>query len=219
MTDQTFVWYPASVNRSGAGQTRHRILEFVRQRISEGEPPTLREIRDAMGLRALETVREHLKALENDGLVLRRQGKARGLALPESPSPLRSVPVLGDVAAGNWTEALENRRGNLRVSSRYPAEELFALEVRGHSMRDAAILDGDLLLVRRQPDAETGQIVVAMVEGEATVKRLVKRPGRVELHPANPDFEILHPAAETLEVLGKVLEVRRALEGGLVEEP
>ncbi|HAN31199.1 MAG TPA: repressor LexA, partial [Myxococcales bacterium] len=96
------------------------------------------------------------------------------------------------------------------VSVQTDAEDLFALRVRGLSMSDAAIVPGDLLVVRRQPDADDGDIVVAIVDDEATVKRLRKRNNQVELHPENSDFDVMVP--EHMQLLGKVIEVRRQLE-------
>jgi repressor LexA len=199
--------------RTPQGQTRERVYEFIRGRILEGNPPTLREIQTALGLRALETVRGHLRTLHNEGRLVRREGKARGLALPTpARQPRDLAPVLGTVPAGNWAEAVEAPLGYLPISSSYRKEKIFALRVEGASMRDAGILDGDLVLVRQQPRVESGRIVVAMVEDQATVKRLRLRQGRVELHPANPDFEVLVPDPEHLRLLGPVIEVRRYLE-------
>ncbi|MCZ7647918.1 MAG: hypothetical protein M5U26_22115 [Planctomycetota bacterium] len=119
------------------------------------------------------------------------------------------MPILGRVQAGALSLAVEDREGVVRVRSRHPAGSLFALRVRGESMLGAGILPGDLVIVRRQPDAGSGEIVVARVGEEATVKRLVRRAGRVELHPANPDFPVLMPDPRDLEILGRVIEVRR----------
>ena len=99
------------------------------------------------------------------------------------------------------------------VQSAKPRDELFALRVRGESMRDAAILPGDVVIVHRQESAASGEIVVALVEDEATVKRLKLRAGRIELHPANPAFDPIVPDADRVQILGKVIEVRRYLEG------
>ncbi|MCB9477111.1 MAG: repressor LexA [Deltaproteobacteria bacterium] len=112
--------------------------------------------------------------------------------------------------AGALTEAIEQPEGYLTQRPRGRGEtELFALRVRGESMRDAGIFPGDLAIVRRQPTAESGQIVVAMVDGEATIKRLRFRGKRAELHPANPEFDVIHPDAKALQILGRVVEIRR----------
>jgi repressor LexA len=122
------------------------------------------------------------------------------------------VPLLGRVQAGALTTALEEPEGYLPIPSRLPENELFALRVHGNSMRDAAILAGDIVIVRKQPSAASGDIVVALVGDEATVKRLRKRGRRVELVPENPEFEIIAPSPSDLILLGKVIEVRRYLE-------
>ena len=121
-------------------------------------------------------------------------------------------PRLGQVQAGDLSLALESPDGHMVVQTRYPAHQLFALTVRGESMTGAGILPGDLVVVRRQPEASHGDIVVAMVHSEATVKRLYRRGRRLELHPENPDFDPIVPHPEDLRLLGRVIEVRRSLE-------
>ena len=115
--------------------------------------------------------------------------------------------------------ASEHPDGYLPVQSARGRDELFALRVRGESMRDAAILPGDVVIVHRQESALSGEIVVALVEDEATVKRLKLRAGRIELHPANPAFEPIVPDPAQVRILGKVIEVRRYLEGGALLPP
>ncbi|MEZ4257283.1 MAG: transcriptional repressor LexA [Polyangiales bacterium] len=209
-------------NRPSASRpdTRSRVLSFVRECVQRGTPPTVREVQRAMGFRAVQSAQQHLEALVKDGALVREQGQARGYRLPstEHTAPL-FVPLVGRVQAGALHAAIEHHEGHVPIEARprlrpRKPDELFALRVRGDSMQNAAILDGDVVIVRRQPHAETGDIVVAQVDGEATVKRLKLRPGRVELWPENPDFEpiVLRPPAEP-EILGKVLEVRRYLDG------
>lgn len=126
---------------------------------------------------------------------------------------LQPVPVLGAVAAGGFEEAVENPDGNLLVevpASRDPSD-YFALRVRGESMTGAGILEGDLVIVERGTEAVSGQIVVALVEDEATVKRLHLDRDRLELRPENPAFETLRPPPEDCRILGRVVEVRRRL--------
>lgn len=199
-----------------AGQTRQRVYDFVRDRVLAGEPPSVREVQAALGLRAVQSVQAHLEALVAEGRLLRTSGKFRSYRLPDAvagPAALL-VPVLGRVQAGLLTEAVEDREGTVPVDpGRIGARDrLFALRVRGDSMRDLAILDGDLVIVRQQATADTGDIVVALVGDETTVKRLVRKRDRVELHPANPAFQplVIRPP-EDLVLLGRVLEVRRYL--------
>jgi repressor LexA len=222
---------------SPPGSTRERVLEFVRERLLQGAPPTVREVQRALGFGAVQTAREHLERLVGEGRLAKArghagQGVARGYRLPEHESvlPPLLVPLVGRVQAGALTAAIEDREGHVAIEvkphsalARSRASDLFALRVRGDSMNGAAILDGDIVIVRRQAKAENGEIVVAQVDGEATVKRLRIRRGRVELHPENPDFEPIvldspsHGAeaelAPNFVLLGKVIEVRRYLEG------
>ena len=115
-------------------------------------------------------------------------------------------------AASRASPAVEDREGYLPVRSRHAPDKLFALRVRGKSMIGAGILPGDLVVVRRQQTADSGDLVVALVEDEATVKRLRRRGRRVELHPENPDFDVIVPDPEELKILGVVIEVRRHLD-------
>ncbi|HUT79014.1 MAG TPA: transcriptional repressor LexA [Polyangia bacterium] len=198
------------------GQTRNQIHRFVRQRLLAGRPPTVREVQSAFGFRSVQSAREHLEGLVADGRLAKEPGVSRGYRLPDGAAgfPAALVPVLGQVQAGALTTAVEDpEEGFLRVEGRPDGEDLFALRVRGESMTGAGILPGDLVIARRQPDADHGDIVVALVDDEATVKTLFKRGRRVELRPANPGFEPIVPDPSTLRLLGRVIEVRRRLDG------
>jgi repressor LexA len=204
------------MGRTPPGQTRERVFRFVRDRLLAGSPPTVREVQQAFGFRSVQTAREHLEALVAEGRLSKKKGLARGYRLPvgrEAGPPTRLVPLLGRVPAGSLDAAVEDLEGYVPVQSRHPSDELFGLRVRGDSMRDVGILDGDLVLVHRQPKAQSGEIVVALVEDEATVKRLRMRGRRIELHPENPDYEPIVPRPGAVTLLGKVIEVRRNLEG------
>ena len=196
------------------GDSRERVYRYVRRRLLEGEPPTVRDVQEAMGFRAVESARKHLDALVGEGRLEKSPGKARGFRLPEADGgpfegPTVRVPLLGDVHAGALTTAVEDPDGLIPVQTRLDPDELFALSVRGDSMVEAGIFEGDVVVVRRQPDAESGEIVVALVEDEATVKTLRKRAGRVELHPANVRYPVI--VEEDLRLLGRVIEVRRKM--------
>ena len=197
-------------SRGPQGEMRERIFRYVEQRLLQGRPPSVREIRDHVGLRAVQTVQRHLNGLIEDGLLLREgQGRSRSLRLPDLiGGATRLVPILGGVQAGALTTALQEVEGF--VSVQRAGDDLFALRVKGWSMVNAAILPGDVLVVRSQPDADDGDVVVALVEDEATVYRLRRVQGRVELHPEKPDFSVI--VTEALQLLGKVIEVRRNLE-------
>ena len=195
--------------------TRHKILRYMRTQLLVGESPTLREVQAEVGLKAVESVRQHLGALVRDGLLVKASGRSRGYRLPGGPLRReRPVPVLGAVQAGVLTLAQQAVSGFITVSDRADSEELFALVVRGESMIEAGILPGDTVLVRRQAQAEHGQLVVALVGEEATVKRLVRQPDRIALEPANPVFDAIEiDRPEHLTLLGRVVEVRRRLDG------
>ncbi len=193
---------------------RRRIFLFVRDRILAGSPPTTREVQEHFGFRAVQSARAHLEALVHDGLLDKEPGRARGYRLPAgSGHPAVLIPLVGHVQAGALTTAVEDPEGFVPVQSPADRGELFALRVRGDSMRDAAILPGDVVIVHRQDTARSGDIVVALVEDEATVKRLKLRAGRIELHPANPAFDPITPAPDEVRILGRVIEIRRYLEG------
>ena len=212
------------------GKTRQKVYEFMRKRILSNNPPTTREVQQQFGFKAVQSARQHLEALVNAGKLTKLAGKARGYRLPLGPGaagPLRLVPLLGRVQAGALSEAIEDPDGYIPLDDRPANEELFALTVRGESMLGAGILPGDTVIVRRQVTARDGEIVVAMVGDEATVKRLRLRAGRVELHPENEAFQPIILSDEgrgsgeqnladqnpvnLAQILGRVVEVRRKL--------
>jgi repressor LexA len=168
------------------------ILDFVRERIAaDGMPPTLAEIARAFGFRQARAAAKHLLALEAKGQLTLLPGKARGIRLPATQTkrtePL-SLPLLGRVAAGQPIgAAAEVEREVLLDPHLFHPRPHYLLRVRGDSMRDDGILDGDLIAVHRTPEARTGQTVVARIDGELTVKRLVLAPGHVRLLPRNAD--------------------------------
>ena len=200
------------------GHTRNRIFRFVHSRLLQGDSPSLREVRDHFGFRAVETVRAHLSALVEEGRLVKESGRSRGYRLPlqalapgGSPIRVQSVPILGEVAAGGFEEAIENPDGDLPVEipDSRGLSDYFALRVRGESMTGAGILPGDTVIVERRAAPVSGQIVVALFEDEATVKRLHLGADGMELRPENPDFETLRPPPGSCRILGKVVEVRR----------
>jgi repressor LexA len=207
-----------------SNQNRAKIFAFVRDRIAAGAPPTVREVQRALGFRAVQSARQHLEALVAEGRLTKEAGTARGYRLPaggnsaDGTGPVgavRYIPRLGRVQAGALQEAIEDPDGWLPAMGdlvRSPDDELFALTVRGESMRDAGILPGDTVIVHRQDTARDGEIVVASVAGEATVKRLKLRAGRIELQPENADFAPIVIAPDTeIRILGRVVEIRRRL--------
>ncbi len=201
------------MGRTPPGQTRERIFRFVRDRLLAGSPPTVREVQRAFGFRAVQTAREHLEGLVEAGRLGKRPGRARGYRLPRERgvTPTVWVPLLGRVPAGSLDLAVEDLEGYVPVQTSHEPGELFGLRVRGESMTGAGILPGDVVVVRRQPTARSGEIVVARVGDEATVKRLRLRGRRIELHPDNPAHEVIVPRPDEVTLLGKVIEVRRYL--------
>jgi repressor LexA len=201
------------MNRKPRGQTREAVYQFVQERVRAGSPPTIREVQHALGLKAVESARTHLESLVAEGKLLKETGKSRGFSIPglQPRTPVREIPLLGRVQAGALHAAIEHPDSTISVEDRGTHDELFALRIQGESMRDAGILHGDIVVVRKQPTAHAGDIVVALVEDEATVKRLKLKRKRIELWPENPAFEPIIPDPEAVSILGKVVEVRRYL--------
>ncbi len=193
------------------GQTREQVFQFVKKRLKEGLPPTVREVQETFQFRSVRTAGEHLIALVEEGRLIKQPGVSRGYRLPKSiafSQEFRPVPLLGRVQAGLPTLPLEEIEDYVPVKGR-DAEELFALSVRGDSMKNAGILHGDVVIVRRLSEARDGDIVVALVGDEATVKRFRKKEGRFALYPENPDFDPI--VSPDIAIIGRVIEVRRTL--------
>jgi len=201
------------MGRTPPGQTRERVFRWVRERLLAGEAPSVRDVQEAFDFRSPMTAREHLEALVASGRLRKEPGLARGYRLPGRSRPAAHVPLLGRVPAGPLEEAIEDVEEHLPVEGRDEPERYFALRVKGDSMVGAGILDGDVVIVRRQDRAASGDVVVAKVGEEATVKRLRLRGRRVELHAENPAYAPIVPDAEAVAIVGKVVEVRRRLEG------
>lgn len=175
-----------------------------------GYSPTVREICAAVGLRSPSTVHLHLKTLQEAGLIRRDENKMRSIQVQFDGSPFQSarqVPILGVVTAGLPITAVEEVEGYLPYSRDLSPEDHFALRVRGDSMIGAGILDGDLVVVHRQPTAENGQIVVALLEDEATVKRLSRKNGQIWLLPENDAYAPID--GSNCSLLGRVCTVIR----------
>jgi len=226
---------PGRSSAAGAERIRQRILDAITESVEQrGYPPSIRELASTVGLSSPSSVHGHLAVLEAQGLLHRDPARPRALAVAEPagrtrrgmgmlgrslPSTAegahRSVPVLGLVGAGTGVLAEQQDGGEALVldQSLLGSGEHFALEVRGESMRDAGILGGDLVIVRRQPDAPDGSVVVAGLPGdEGTVKFLRRGSGsKVTLVPANPDFAPIELDADELVIYGQVVSVIRRL--------
>ena len=195
---------------------QQQVLEGIHHIIKEkGYPPTVREIGERLGLRSSCTVQRHLEALERKGYIKRDRTKARSVEIVHAPDPtmipvpMVPVPVVGTVAAGQPILATEN------IEEVFPLprdvvkdDQCFMLQVEGDSMIEAGIFDGDYVVVRQQPYAEDGDIVVALLEDEATVKRFRRRRSSIHLEPANKKMKPI--IADDVKIVGKVLmSIRR----------
>lgn len=178
-----------------------KVYKLIVQSLAEGIPPTVRELCSEANIKSTSTVHKILAALEDGGYITRNAGNSRGIRLMGS-APSAQVPVLGKITAGNPILAVEDIEDYIPYPTRN-AEGLFALRVSGLSMRDAGILDGDLIIADKNLSSRSGDIVVAMIEDEATVKRLGFDGGIPVLYPENPDFEPIH--AEKIDILGRVV--------------
>lgn len=200
---------------------QQQILDFIRGEIHRrGFPPSVREIGEAVGLSSSSTVHSHLAALEAKGFIRRDPSKPRALEVLDYRDTERAIdygqvhaiPLVGQVAAGAPILAAENIEATLPLPAEFAEDGTFILRVRGESMIDAGILDGDYVVVRSEQTASDGEIVVAMLNEEATVKRFYRREGRVMLKPENAAMEPIW-ADEHVDfaVLGKVVALFRRL--------
>jgi len=200
------------------------VLEAIRAWIRErGYPPTIRELGKQLGIKSLRGVTTHLDAIAKKGFLTREPG-ARSIRLRDLVAPFDQavqIPVVGRVKAGSPVLAQEHVEGHVVVDGSWmgrtkgaDATAHFALKVRGESMTNAGILDGDFVIVRQQPTAQDGDIVVALVGDEATVKRFYKERDHVRLQPEHPTMEpLIVTKQHALAILGKVVAVFRKLGG------
>lgn len=208
--------------RSNLTKRQNQILDFILSEISrKGYPPSVREIGQAVGLSSSSTVHSHLAALEKKGFIRRDPTKPRALEVLENKGQLntapeeinshyRNLPLIGQVAAGVPILAEENVEDVLSVPAELTTDEgNFLLRVRGESMIEAGILDGDLIIIREQKTANNGDIVVAMIEDEATVKRFFRHGDRIVLKPENRTMEPI--IARDVVIVGKAIGLLRRL--------
>jgi repressor LexA len=200
---------------------QREVLEWVKGFIQDHSmPPTVREIGGALGIKS-STVFYLLKALEQKGYLRRgdrgarslivetRQGRRRG-----SASGFAEIPVVGCIAAGQPIEAIEHDCGSVPVKKDLLRGcDAYALRVEGDSMVKAGILDGDYVIIRKQETAEDGDIVVALIEDEATLKRFYREPNGVRLEPANPRMNSVRVSSDEFKIQGKVIGVTRFMDG------
>ncbi len=195
-----------------------KILEFIKQEIrKKGYPPAVREIGEAVGLLSSSTVHGHLQTLEDKGYIRRDPTKPRAIEILDSSRDLLDakkvvhIPVVGRVTAGQPILAVENIEGTFPLPADLVREDnVFMLKVQGESMIGAGILDGDFIIVRQQNEARNGEIVVALIGDEATVKRFFKEKTLIRLQPENPSMEPIY--SQDVSILGKVVGVFRTLQ-------
>ena len=201
---------------------QRKILEFIDQTIKEnGFPPTVREIGKAVGLNSPATVHTHLSTLQDRGYIRRDPTKPRAIEVHWDAGsgaiidrrPVTHVPVVGDVAAGTGVLAAENIEEVMPLPSDFTGEgDLFMLRVRGDSMIELGILDGDYVVASKQPTANDGDVVVAGIPNdEATVKSFTRSNDQVILAPANPTMSPMRFSADEITIYGKVVSVLRKL--------
>lgn len=199
----------------GLTPRQKEILTYIkREVIKRGYPPSVREIGQAVGLSSSSTVHGHLGKLEDKGFIRRDPTKPRAIELINDPEVVRkdmiNVPIVGRVTAGEPILAVENIEDFFPMPRDFTNyEDVFMLKVRGDSMINAGILDGDYVVVRQQSHAESGEIVVALIEDEATVKRFFRETDHIRLQPENPSHTPIRSA--NVQVLGKVVGVFRKI--------
>lgn len=205
---------------------QQEIFKFILSNIEKfGYPPSIPEVQEKFSFKSPNAVRDHLKALERKGYIARRPHKSRGIEILNHVPPKRNngnindntieVPIVGRVSAGSPILAQENIESTIFVDKFFTkhTKGIFALRVKGESMINVGIFDGDFVLVHQQPIAEQGEIVVALIEDEATVKRFYKEKGMIRLQPENDAMEpiIINPREERISIIGKVKCVIRKM--------
>ena len=181
------------------------VFNYIKSRLSDGISPSVREIMEAMGFKSTSTAYRYVKILEKEGLIEKSGSLNRSLKL----SPITSVPVIGTVTAGQPITAIEDVTGYIGFEAPgINPDELFALKVRGESMINAGIFDGDVVIVRKSEYAENGDIVVAFIgHEEATIKRFFKEEGHFRLQPENDTMKPI--ILDNVEILGRVIGLKR----------
>lgn len=189
---------------------QRKVYEYIRSLIEKrGYGPTVREIGQKFGIRSPNGVMCHLRALVNKGLIKRDKRSARAIQLVNHRKEGTGLPLLGTVAAGAPIEAIENAE-RISLDEMFSGRNRFALRVRGNSMIDDHIQDGDIVVIKKQETAENGQRVVVMIDGEVTLKRFYKAKNHIRLEPANPEMDtIIIGPDESPVILGVLVGVIR----------
>lgn len=199
--------------------TQEKVFNFLKEYLAgKGFPPTLREIASHFGLRGPKGPQKTLNILGRKGYIRKVPGGSRAIEILASPSfrltQILPVPIVGRVQAGEPILAIENIEGYINLDRSFASSgDVFLLRVQGDSMIDAHIQDGDFALVKPQPNAENGEIIVALIEDEATIKRIFKKRDLIRLEPANPKMEpiIVKKGEKKVTIVGKVIGIFRKL--------
>jgi repressor LexA len=198
-------------------ETQKRVHQFIVEwKENKGFPPTVREIAEGLGFKSPNNVRQHLRLIEKKGFLKLSSGKARGIGVSTQFGKVSDnngieVPIVGRVAAGLPVLAEENIEGTMTLDrTLFKGDGLFTLRVRGESMQDIGVFDGDFAVVKQQPSAQNGEVVVAIVEGEATLKRFFKKNEAIVLHAENPSFkDIVITSPKNVLIAGRLVGVIR----------
>jgi repressor LexA len=196
-------------------QNQAHLLEFIKRYSQEnGFPPSYREIQRHFGYKAVGTVQDHVRALIQKGALQKSYGqnskKARAL-IPSGPKPSsgKSIPIFGEIAAGGPREAIQTELGNLVIGDDLASGDCFALRVVGNSMIDIGIFEGDFVIVDRTQKVKNGDIIVALLEGETTVKRYRETKDKILLIPENRTLKPIEVTTEDFQIQGKVTGLQR----------
>lgn len=196
-------------------QNQALLLEFIKTYSqTHGFPPSYREIQKHFGYKAVGTVQDHVRALIQKGVLQKSYGqnskKARAL-VPSGAKPSlgKTIPIFGEIAAGGPREALQTELGSLVVGEEFTSDDCFALRVVGNSMIDIGIFEGDFVIVDKTKKIKTGDIVVALLDGETTVKRYQERGGKIFLIPENRNMKPIEVKTENFQIQGKVTGLQR----------
>ncbi len=189
-------------------ETQRKIYDFLVERSNDGVPPSVREIGSAVGLKSTSSVQANLDALEKEGYISRDPLLKRSIRIVGQSDNVVQVPIVGTVTAGMPILAVESIEGYFPYNGRISRDkQLFALHVKGESMIEAGILDGDLIIAEKTSFARNGEMVVALIEDEATVKTFYKENGHFRLQPENETYEPI--IVDDVTVLGKVIASMR----------
>jgi repressor LexA len=202
--------------------TQERVYQFIIEwKKNRGFPPTVREIAEGLGFKSLNNVRQHLRLIEKKGFLRISGGKARGIDVTTQFGRVSAdngieVPLIGRVAAGAPIVAEENIEGTVTLDrSLFKGDGLFTLKVRGESMQDIGVFDGDIAVVKQQQAAANGEVVVAIVDGEATLKRFFKKSDKIVLHAENPNFnDIVVTSPKNVFIAGRLVGIIRKYKSG-----